>query len=121
MCVAPQRARRAVPAAAASVRRRTAAVQRCKELAKRDVSEFGREKSSRGRFATPADFALHDCSPYFACTRTPRTLGICPSFKDRSVACQTFRFATLSSLNDCTSDESSRGEVVAYPCVGYPA
>jgi hypothetical protein len=35
-----------------------------KEVANRNVRGFGWEMSSRGRFATPADFPLHACSPY---------------------------------------------------------
>jgi hypothetical protein len=33
-------------------------------VANRDVRGFGCEMTSRGRFATPAGFPLHDCSPY---------------------------------------------------------
>jgi hypothetical protein len=31
----------------------------------------------------PADFPLQGCSPVTRATRTPRTFGICASFKDR--------------------------------------
>ena len=34
------------------------------KIANRNVRDFGCEMSSRGRFATPTDFPLHDCSPY---------------------------------------------------------
>jgi hypothetical protein len=34
------------------------------KIANRNVRDFGCEMSSRGRFATPADFPLRDCSPY---------------------------------------------------------
>jgi hypothetical protein len=34
------------------------------KFASRNVRDFGWEMSSRGRFATPADFSLHDGSPY---------------------------------------------------------
>ena len=47
----------------------------------RNVRGFGREMSSRGRFATPADHPLHDCSPCRGATRTTQQFGICPSLK----------------------------------------
>jgi hypothetical protein len=33
------------------------------KVANRNVRDFGWEMSSRGRFVTPVDFPLHDCSP----------------------------------------------------------
>jgi hypothetical protein len=43
------------------------------QVANRNVWDFGWEMSSRGRFATPADFLLHDGSPVLTCARTTRT------------------------------------------------
>jgi hypothetical protein len=39
-------------------------IHRCKSGASSHVRDFGWENRSRGRFATPADFPLQDCSPY---------------------------------------------------------
>jgi hypothetical protein len=43
---------------------------------------------SRGRYATPACFPLHDWYPVPGATRTPLGFGICPSFKGRSLSCR---------------------------------
>jgi hypothetical protein len=43
--------------------------------------DFGWEIRSRGRFATTRRFPSPGWYPVLTCTRTPRTSGICPSFK----------------------------------------
>ena len=63
--------------------------------------DFGWERSSRGRFATPADSLAQGRSPY-SCTRTTRKFGSSPSLKEQflSLRCQTpaLRFAPFSPL-----------------------
>jgi hypothetical protein len=57
---------------------------------------------SRGRFATPADFLLHDCSPYSHVHVRRESLGFVP--RSRTIFCRPvpskppFRFATCTSL-----------------------
>jgi hypothetical protein len=42
------------------------------KIANRDVRGFGRERaSSRGRFATPADFPRHECRMSVLCRPVP--------------------------------------------------
>ena len=47
-----------------TMRDRSPAAYSGEKVTNRNVRDFGWEMSSRGRFATPADFPLHDCSPY---------------------------------------------------------
>ena len=52
-------------------------------VANRNVRDFGWEVSSRGRFATPTDFSLHDCSPYRALHVRRESAGFVHRFKGR--------------------------------------
>jgi hypothetical protein len=56
---------------------------------------------SRGRFATPADFPLHDCSPYRGLYVRRERLGFV--YRSRTIFCRrvpnlTLRFAAIASL-----------------------
>jgi hypothetical protein len=53
-------------------------------VANRNSQGFRVGDRSRGRFATPADFPLHDGTSYWGATRTTLGCGICPSFKGHS-------------------------------------
>jgi hypothetical protein len=50
---------------------------------------------SRGRFATPADFPLHECSPYSHVHVRRESLGFVPRSRPFSAPCQTFALATF--------------------------
>jgi hypothetical protein len=61
---------------------------------------FGWEMSSRGRFATPAEFPRHDCSPYSHVHVRRESLGFVS--RSRTILCRpvpnpNVRFATFSS------------------------
>jgi hypothetical protein len=56
------------------------------KVANRNVRDFGWEMSSRGRFATPADFSLHDCSPYSHVHVRRESLGFV--HRSRPIFCQ---------------------------------
>jgi ATP-dependent helicase YprA (DUF1998 family) len=47
------------------------------------VRFFLKGQRSQGRFATPADFPLHDCSPYRGLHVRRESVGFCASFKGR--------------------------------------
>jgi hypothetical protein len=57
-----------------------------KEPSHASGSSFERDRS-RGRFATPADFPLHDGThPLPGATRTTLRFGMCPPFKGHSLS-----------------------------------
>jgi hypothetical protein len=71
-CIAPQ-----------DVRSHTATAHSDETVANRDGGELriGWEMSSRGRFAPPADFPRHDCSPCSHVHVRRESLGICPPLR----------------------------------------
>jgi hypothetical protein len=60
------------------------------------TSDFGWEMSSRGRFAAPADFPLHNCSPNSHVHVRRESLGFV--HRSRAIFCRpVLRFATFAS------------------------
>jgi energy-coupling factor transporter ATP-binding protein EcfA2 len=72
------------------------------KVANPDVGDLGGRDRSRGRFATPADFPRHDCSPYSHVHVRRESVGCVHRSGGHSLSppCQslTIRFATCSSL-----------------------
>jgi hypothetical protein len=85
------------------------------EVANRNGRDFGWEMSSRGRFATPADFPRRDCSPYSHVHVRRESLGFV--HRPRAIFCRPvpnpLRFATLCIAGGRTGYGEARG--------GWPA
>jgi hypothetical protein len=77
---------RAAPLRARRGGQRTSNVQRCKGLRIRNIWGFGRQDRSRGCFATPADFPLHECSPYSHVHARRESLGFV--HRSRAIFCR---------------------------------
>ena len=58
----------------------------CSTAMKKKVANRNVGDRSPRRFATPADFPRHECSPYWGQHIRTRKCGICPSFKAHSLS-----------------------------------
>jgi hypothetical protein len=84
-----------------------------KIVANRDDRDFGWEMSSRGRFATPADSPLHDCSPYRELHVRRWSLGFV--HRSRTILC---RAVPNPVPNDCPL--LHRGTTAGHAQAGAP-
>jgi hypothetical protein len=79
-----------------------------KRVANRDVRGFGREIAHGGRFATPADFPLHDGTPYRGLHVRRERLGFVP--RSMTILCRAVPNPNVTIRHLCVAVGAAEGE-----------